>query len=238
MTIISIVRAVTAEYGLPEPVILFGSNDVTAKRLAAIAQRTGEALYRAHNWSMLDREHEFTTEAAADNYPVPDDWGRPIGDTAWDRTSYWRMRGNMTRQQWQTRRSGLVSVPGLRFGYRLVVGPLTGSILLDPVPTAAYDLVIEYGSRWWSESAAGQGQLALAADTDEIRLDHELYTLGMTWRVLRAFGRAYADERADYESALKTTKGDDLNLPTIVMGGQSLDTEFLGIPDGNFTAPD
>ncbi|HUU25584.1 MAG TPA: hypothetical protein VMW68_08500 [Methyloceanibacter sp.] len=236
MTILSIVHDVTAEYGLPQPIILFGSDDVTAKRLAAIAQRNGEALYRAHRWSMLDREYEFSTEAAVDNYPIPDDWGRPVGDTVWDRTNYWRVRGNLGSQQWQVRRSGLTATLGSRFGYRLIMGPLVGSILIDPVPGAVHALVIEYGSRWWSESAAGQGQLTLAADTDEIRLDHELFTLGMTWRVLRAFGRAYADERADYESAVNTARLDDYNLPMFSMGGSD-EVESLGVPDGGFPGP-
>jgi hypothetical protein len=220
MTILSIAHEVMDELGLARPSILMSASDPNGGRIAAAVNRTGQALLKAHDWSVLHREHELTTQATVDNYAVPDDWSHALANVAWDRTTYWRLRGNLTPGQWQRRRSGLVASPAMRFGYRLVVGPLAGSVLIDPTPTAAHDLLIEYVSRFWCESADGDGQARLQADTDEVRLDHELFTLGLTWRVKRAYGMPYADERADYEVALKTAIGNDLNMPVVQMGRQ------------------
>ena len=233
MSILTMVQGVMAEQGLARPSVLFSSTDPTALRLQEIAKRNGEALYRAHDWSMLHREYEFTTSDGFDNYAVPGDWGRPVAMTAWDRTTFRRMRGNLSSQQWQRLRSGLSATPGLSFTYRLVVGPLAGSILLDPVPTGANELVIEYVSKYWSETSAGSGQAVLLADTDEIRLSHELYSLGLTWRVRRSFGMPFADERADYEAAVKTSVGNDLNLP-IISFGPSRKLPFPNLPEGSW----
>ena len=195
MTLLSIVQDCADDIGLPRPSSLVGAVDISARRFLIAAKRTGEHLYRRHNWSILHREHSFETEADEPNYAVPEDFGRPMQMVAWDRAQFWRMRGNRSPGEWQRLKSSLIASPGLRRSYRLLVGPLAGSILIDPTPSSVAELVIEYVSSFWSETAAGAGQATLGADDDEFRLDHELVALGIAWRAKKSNGLAYADDR-------------------------------------------
>lgn len=237
MSILSIAQDVSDEVRLPRPSALIGASDPNVRGFLAAAKSAGQDMLRAHQWSVLHREHEITTVADQDNYAVPDDWGRPISDTAWDRSTFWRMRGAVTPQQWQFLRSGLASNPALRRRFRVLVGPLAGSILIDPVPTSAgSELVIEYVSRFWVESAAGTGQATITADTDEIRLDHDTFRLGMLWRSKKDLGLAYADDRADYERALYAAKVADLAMGKVCLTDQMGDDRYsrAGAPEGNW----
>jgi hypothetical protein len=234
MSLITIARAIADEIGHPAPSALVGSTDLLAKRMLAAAKGAGEELYRAHRWSILGREYVFDTVDGVDNYAVPDDWGRPVGDSAWDRDTFWRMKGSMSPGEWQFRRSGLVATPALRRRFRLMVGPLAGSILLDPMPTATgATLVIEYTSRHWCEGSDGTGKATLTADTDEIRLDHEVFRLTLLWRVKRSNGLAYADERLDHDRALRDAIKQDLALPIVNAIGRKWEP-MANLPDGNF----
>ena len=235
MTVLSIAQAVADEIGVTRPSSLVGNSDLTAKRLLASAKAEGQALYRCHKWSILHREHTFETTASVDNYALPDDWGRPIGDTAWDQTMFRRMYGNRTPAQWQAWKSGLAASAGITRRYRVLAGPLAGSILIDPVPSATGDdLVIEYVSKFWCEDSEGTGQADIAADTDDIRLDHELFRLGLLWRARKTLGLDYADDRLDYERAVAKAKVADFNLPTIHSAPPYRSDRLLNIPNTGF----
>ena len=236
MSLLTIAQQVADEIGVGRPSALFGSNEPTARRLLAAANGAGQDLYRAHKWSILEREYEFSTSADVDNYAVPDDWGRPLSDTAWDRSTFWKMKGAVTPQRWQELRSGLGVNPALRRHFRLVVGPLAGSILIDPVPTATGDdLVIEYISRNWCESSGGVGQAAFLADTDECRIDHELFRLGLLWRMKRALELAYAADQFDYEQAFYRAKVADIALPKTCLA-HPRDLPVARYPEGSWNA--
>lgn len=230
---LALAQGVMDELGLDRPISLVGSADPNARRLVALLDATGQALYRAHDWSVLAREYPFTTSAGVDNYAIPEDWGRGVGSTAWDRTTFWSMRGNLTPGQWQVLRSSFAVSPAMRFGYRAIVGPRQAAFMLDPVPTGEHDLVIEYVSRWWAEQSDGDGQEGFVADADHTRLDDELFRLGLMWRVRKGYGFPYADDRADYEAQLRSAKISDLNMPAVQLGRPS-PRPLANVADGNW----
>jgi hypothetical protein len=234
MTVFSIVREVAAEIGVLAPSSMVGNIEITAARFLAASKAAGISLARAHNWTILQREHTFTTTADVANYAVPEDWYKPLGETAWDRDQFRRMRGNMSAREWQILKGQQVTADQFRRRYRLVVGPLAGSILLHPTPSDAYDLVIEYVSSYWVQSAAAAGQSTIEADTDDVRLDHELYRLGLLWRMKRSLGMPYADDRNDYDLALRDAIKADINLPVICLAPASVEFDRLHVPDGSF----
>ena len=80
--LIDAVNDVMDELGLARPGAIVDSPDPNARRVLACAQRAGQALWREHDWSVLHREYTITTESGVDNYPLPEDWGRGLGDTA------------------------------------------------------------------------------------------------------------------------------------------------------------
>lgn len=224
------------ELGLARPSGIIDSSDPNARKVAAAAQRAGQMLWRAHDWSVMHREYEFTTTASVDNYQVPEDWGRTVSNTAWDRTQYWSMRGNLTPSQWQVRRSGLVATAATRFGFRALIGDRQASILLDPVPAGEYDLVIEYISRYWVENTSQEPFERFESDFHHIRLDGELFTMGLRWNVRKAFGFPYADDRADYEVAVRAAIKNDLRMPMVNVAPDYV-LPYPNMPEGSWPEP-
>ena len=222
------------ELGLARPGPIVGSADPNARKLLAAAKRTGQELWRRHDWSVLHREHPFDTANGKDNYTLPDDWGRAIGGTAWDRTNYWRVRGNLTPQQWQVRRSGLVASAANRFAYRTLAGSRQGSLLLDPVPSGVNSLVIEYVSSFWVEDEDGNPFENFTADAQYPRMDAELFQLGLGWRGRKAFGFSYADDQAEYDVKVRTAITQDLQLPKVNSAPDLDHLPMANIPEGNW----
>jgi hypothetical protein len=235
MTLLSISQDVLDEIGIIHPPRIFGSEDETARRIRACAKAAGENLYRQHAWSILHREHEFTTLAGEDNYPVPEDFGRPQQDAAWDRTSFRKARAGLTASQWQTRRSALVPMPGLWFHIRWLIGPLAGSALLDPVPgSSGTTLVYEYVSKFFIQDELGVPKAAFTADTDECRLENEIFRRELLWRIKRAFGQAYADERHDAESIVRGLVISDMALEPGNLAPCQVPWPYPNIPEGSW----
>ena len=205
MTLLEISADVLDEIGIFKPSSIFGNPDDTAGRVRSCAKAAGANLYRLHPWSILHREYAFSTVADEDNYPVPEDFGRPLTNTVWDRTSFRQARAGLTPAEWQRRRSGILRATGLSYDVRWLVGPLAGSALLDPAPTATgTELVYEYVSRFYVQDQDGNPKAAFTADTDECRLENEIFRRELLWRLKRAMGQQYADERNDAEAIVRS----------------------------------
>jgi hypothetical protein len=128
------------------------------------------------------------------------------------------MRGPQSPQQWQLYKSSVVGRASIqrRFRFRRAgwlagttgSGPIVFSV--DPVPTDnGAQLVFEYVSNAWCQSAGGVPQSAWAADTDTGVLDEYLIKLGLRWRTLRRLGMSYADELDEYERAVAKAMAHD-----------------------------
>ena len=235
MSLLTIAQDVVDEIGLVRPSALVGEVGLTERRLLAAAKAEGEHLYRAHDWSILQKEHVFTTEADDDNYAVPEDFGRLITETVWDREAYRKMRGSLSPQQWQFQRSALVSNTALRRRFRIVVGQQAGSVLIDPVPTAAdEELVYEYVSKFWCSSSAGTAKATWSVDSDLFLIDDELFRAGLLWRMKRSLGQVYADERADAEDLLRKAIVADLALPVMNLNPPHVPWPQGLVPEGDW----
>ena len=232
-TLLATAQNCADEIGIVRPSSLVGSSDLTARRILACAQREGEALWRAHSWSALQREYTFSTVASTQSYAVPDDWGRPLQSTAWDRSNYREMRSGISPVEWQYATSGLVATTSGFYQLRFLSGPTAGSIFVDPTPASVVSMAIEYIANTWCESSGGTGQSVWTADTDVCRLDQELFSLGLLWRIKRALGLAYADDRADYDVQLRAAIKADLALRPIDLAPQRA-LPYPNVPEGSW----
>src|SRR5690606_41021417 len=110
--------------------------------------------------------------------------------------------------------------------------------LLFPTPTQdGEELVIEYVSKFWCQDAQGDGKAAITADDDEIRLSHEVFHLGLLWRVRRAQGMSHAEERLDAERALGKAIKADIALPKINIARSGDFHLHANVPDSDFPGP-
>lgn len=217
MTLLSIVECASDIIGVPRPSAVITSTDQTVRTMLALLNREGQNLAKLRNtwgggWTILEKEHTFTVTDADEDYAFPSDFGELIFDTAWNRTTFFELRGSLSPQEWQISRSGLVASPALRLRYRIKrASGSTREFFLDPIPTATGDTVVyEYLSNAWVSNAAGDTfSTKFAADTDVGLLDENLLEMGLIWRFKAAKGLAFAADLAEYEIERDKLIGND-----------------------------
>ena len=214
MTLLTIVQNVTDEVGVDRPTSVVGSTSRTQRQLLALLNSLGKELVRKHDWNFLQTEHTFSTVVDQENYSMPADYARHINDTAWDRSNFWFMRGSMTPQEWQARKSSVVAA-GITKRFRV----MGNEFLVEPTPTAVESLVYEYISENWTTDSGGSNPSdVFNADTDLTLFDENLLELGLKWKFLSAKGLPYAEEFRTYEQQLAILMAGDQPRYTLNMG--------------------
>lgn len=240
MTLLSIVQNVADDIGLPRPSMVAASVDQDARSFMAHAKKAVADLAKTKNggWTILQRLHTFTTVASQDEYDLPSDFREPIGDTAWDRSTYFEMRGPLSAQEWQAVRSGLAASPALRFRWRIkrAGSGVTNKFVLDPVPTASGDtLVFEYVSSHPILDADGSTtKTTWAADDDTSLLDEDLIELGLKYRFQESRGLEFRVSLADYERQLDMAMARDGGARVLALAHRGFRLPPANVPETGF----
>jgi hypothetical protein len=137
-----------------------------------------------------------------ESYAIPADADHFIQQTGWDRSFRWQLVGPLSAQEWQVLKSG-ISPTGPRLRYRI----MDGLIFVNPVPASLDNLVMEYYSTGWCQSATGAPQTAWAADTDTPVLQDRLFTLGIIARFLNRKGFDSTSAQREYDDAVEAAIG-------------------------------
>ncbi len=174
-------------------------------------------------------------------YALPSDFQRTITDTEWDRSRRWPIVGPRSPQQWQLYKSGLIGTATFQRRWRIkeltVNGVVGRYFAIDPVPTDnGSQLVFEYVSNSWCQSASNALQTSWQADSDTSLLDEYLLTLGTRWRFLRRLGQAYDEELNEYETEAAKAFANDGGMPILDMA-PTRGTQLINpwnVPDTGF----
>ncbi len=192
--------------GVDVPDSFFGSNNITAKLCVALVRREGKYLEKNHSWRELSAEHTFTTVADQSTYGtgagatdgIPADFSRFANLTQWDRTNFTEMQGPTTPGEWQFLNSSVAATPASITRWFQVRGV---NLEIFPTPASTGDtLVYEYYADTWINLISGSGAPAaeFGGDTDTLRINEELVTLGLKWRFLAARGFPFEAEYKEY----------------------------------------
>jgi hypothetical protein len=235
VSLLSVAQAVAEEVGLPSPNAVIGNTSKQVKQLLRLINRSGRILAKK-NWTILQKEHTFQTVNGTASYSLPSDFERFLGETAWDRTSYWKLRGPLTPAEWQVKKSALVASATLRSNFRVKADTRVNKFFLDPTPSSAVDMVFEYGSDLWvKDSGNTTGKTAYAVDTDIALISEELIELDVIWRALARKGFAYEEEKQEAEAHIDRAFAEDGGAQVIDFGAPSAAlSERLNLPEGNF----
>lgn len=236
MTMLSICQAVAEELGLPMPSAIVGSADRTSRQLFRLLNREGRILAK-RNWTILHKEHTFTTVNGTPSYALPADYGSIIDETAWDRDTYWNLRGPLSASEWQIHKSGSISNVAIRNRWRIKALDNANRFYIDPTPSSANDMVFEYlSSKWCTDTIGTTFYTAFQADSDVSLIPEELLELGLMWRFKNAKGLAYDEEYDEYVKEVESAIAHDGGAPTLNMGASARVGEsrkLLG--EGSFT---
>jgi len=167
-----------------------------------------------------------------ESYAIPVDCDHFITQTGWDRSFRWQLVGPLSPQEWQVLKSG-ISPTGPRLRYRI----MGGRIFVNPVPASLDNLVIEYYSTGWCQSATGTPQTAWAADTDTPTLQDRLFTLGILARFLNRKGLDSSTAQREYDEAVEAAVGRSGGARVLPLNARAEPPVLLGsasIPDTGF----
>lgn len=236
MSLLSVCQAACYEIGLDAPSSIVNNNDDDAKQLLYLANRAGEELSRRGTWQALHKEHTITLATGTQTYALPADWRWIIPDTTWDRANQRQADNPITPQEWQMLK-GWTQVGGLNRRMRIrndffeFEQPITSS---DNGNTVA----LEYLSSYWTEYGTGvnlgTARRNYIADTDIAKIDEELITLGIIWRLQRAKGLDWETAYQEYDREMNKLFGYDRGAKKLRLCGRG-DAALSGrTQDGNF----
>lgn len=167
------------------------------------------------------------------DYVLPSDFDRMIGDTNWDRSNYWQNVGPKSPQEWQTLTGGIIST-GPRMQFRIYKNYLR----LWPAPTTVMNVSYEYVSKT-SVTADGDDlptKDSFTVDSDTCVFPDDLMLAGIKYYFLKAKKLDFGAEMAEYAEILATRKGQD--QPSSVASLTPRPAPFLitpgSIPEGNW----
>lgn len=208
----------------PRPDTVVNNTDDDIRRLLQMSNREGRELVKAADWTVLQRLHTITTTATVDEYPLPDDYGRLLRETEWDRTAKRPMEGPVNPQHWQSLKSSQFGASVIDKKFRIFRAS-TGvgrSVYIYPTPSVSGEtLVFEYISSHFCVNAdLVTTQDAWAADTDVAILDRDIMTLGLIIRFKRSVGLDFSSEAQEYEDIIMREKGQDRPSPTLSLTGR------------------
>lgn len=167
-----------------------------------------------------------------ESYPIPADCDHFITQTGWDRSFRWQLVGPLSPQEWQVLKSG-ISPTGPRLRYRI----MGGKIYVNPVPASLDNLVMEYYSTGWCQSAAGVAQTSWLSDTDTPVLQDRLFILGILARFLNRKGLDSTSAQREFDDAVETAIGRAGSSRVLPLNARAEPPILLGsanVPDTGF----
>ena len=164
--ILNILQSAALEIGVTAPTSGVNSSDLQAKQLLALLIREGREIRNIVYWPQLTKEWTFALVDGQANYALPGDFERFDFRTMWNRGNHWELTGPLSPQEWQWRKSGIVS-SGPRQRFR-IKGCADNEFFIDPTPgssDASLLMVYEYQSSNWLRPKTWTTATAFAASS-------------------------------------------------------------------------
>lgn len=159
MSLLTIIGNAADNAGFNKPATIIGNTDAGAVRLLQMARREARYIAEKVNWTALVVENTFVANGTS-VYALPTDYRSLVGDTLWDRSRFWEMRGALSPQEWQSYKSSTFANATIERRWRLRIpsGATAGAAVkfeLDPAITSTDTssvFVYEYVSKNWCRS--------------------------------------------------------------------------------------
>lgn len=217
-----------SDFDVPDTVI--NNDDETAVLLKTQMNRVGRQLAMRYDFEALKVEYTFSTVASTSTYTLPDGFRKMILKSFWDRTNDRMVIGPVNSGRWQYFQSSGVGPAGINRYHRR----RAGNIDIYPTPSTADDLVYEYYSKYWCQSADEVGQSQWLADTDTAVLDDDLLLLGLRWRLLMTAGEPYQEEFEEFQDYLDALLTNDDGPSIMNMGSETIHDVNAQLPDTGY----
>ena len=216
-----IINDALVEVGLTSVTDPFAESDSNVVQMCTFLKSVGREVLHQHEWTILRKEHSFTTVFGTSTYAMPTDFHSMHDQSGWNRTNRLPLGGPLSPQEWQYLKARLVGVV-----FTVLFRPMAGLIYLYPDTNTpgGYNIAFEYQSDGWVRRPA------LPADTyhdfpiavdDIIQFDSLVMSRGLKLAWLKAHGFDTTSAQQDYETALNFAKGHDSYVPVLSLTRQS-----------------
>lgn len=235
-TLLSIIQDFCGRTNITVPTAALGSTDPQVIQIVKLLEEEGVDLAVRADWEVLTDEGNFTslaTEAQGSIFTIASDGFRSIkNETFWSRSSSLPVLGPLSSKEWQTLKA--VANKGPRYYYRI----RGDQLLMNPAPAAGLSFYFEYVSKNWIVGADTVKKARFTVDSDIIRLDYDLVTMGLRWRWKKEKGFDYAEDFRTYEDQVAAAMGRDGGKPTLQMGGANMSNRpGVFVPIGSWNLP-
>jgi hypothetical protein len=225
-----IINRAAVETGLNPTSDVFGSPDPAFTQLRYLLNTCGQDLCEMYRWEILVREHSITTsDLDSGQYPLPDDFGRMIDQTGWDRTNNVPLGGPMSPQTWQYLLGRDLVTSTIYASFRIVENEFW-IFPNDPVPDGI-DVHFEYVSRNWVQSVASPGvyQDKITQNSDIVLFKPTMIVkyLKVKWLEAKGFNSTKAEQ--DFTTAFQAASGGDKGAPVLWAGGPRFGFRYLDL---------
>ena len=234
MSLLTICTAALEEIGgINVPSSFYSSTDPTAVQVVALANRAGKTLEKEVRWQELITEYTFTTTSGTATYALPSAFRAFANMSQWDRTNQWRFSGPIPPYVYQFLKSG-ISVASNGRKWFIIRG---NNFTIYPTPTVSSEtMAFDYYSKSWITKQVDSSYVPeWTSDNDTSRLDEDLITLDLIWRVLKAKGFPFEAEYKERETMLEALQADNGGRGVIDLGRPMVQA---GLGDGNFPETD
>lgn len=212
MTLLSISKSVADSVGLPRPTSVGSSVGELERQMLALANMVLKDLRRV-DWPVLERSATIPLVVGLSEYDLEDDFERMIGDSAYNSSSYYAIRNQLTATEWQRQQYSGLSGTG-RFKIRILGYP--AAINIVPTPQVTDTVVYEYITKSTVLAVDGVTFKELyALDDDTAILPEEVVELGLKWRIKHAKGLDYTEDYNEYEGVKRQLMAQRSGLETL-----------------------
>lgn len=210
MTVLSALQSAMVRLVGRKPSTIFSTQNQTELELADLVTEVGTDIMKSHDWQALTKIATIPGDGVTTAFSLPDDYQRMCqGQDVHDSTSwFWNYTPVKDINEWLYLQSG--GWAALNPGWWIL---LENQFQFYPAPSgeAKYGYISKNFAR--SAPASGTGAItpksSFTADDDTFVLDEDLLTLGIIWRYREQKGMGYAEDMANYETALSQAQARD-----------------------------
>lgn len=143
-------------------------------------------------------------------YPMPDDFGRMVDKTQYNKSNRWSIIGPKDAQEWQWLKASYVTT-GPRMRFRM----MGNKFVLWPMPSAILVLGFEYVSNAWVIAQNGTLKTKATNDSDTFRFPDRLIVLGTKLKLFEIKGFDTTAVLQDYIRELDKWKASESGADTL-----------------------
>lgn len=217
MTVLTACIEASTELSQTEPSSIFSTTDQFAKELRLQANRSAVAIAKAYDWQALTALKTMTGDGTTTSFPLPADYDRmPLKANVLTSQYIAGLRKVQDLDEWlNLQLRPVVALPG-----SWII--LNGAMQILPAVATGVTANFYYIKNTIVTGAASAAQTAFLADADTFNLSERLLTLGIVWRWRASKKLEYAEDMANFETALAEEITRDKGSRVLTVGRQRI----------------